>query len=198
MLLLHLLLQPQGAAIPMKFHYPIFWQFGEVVTEELEKAVLERADEMLERLRKSEVTNIAEAISEILKWHLPLSDEDKDLTVPFLPQDDTASQSPLLPDTGTKMGGEEDELQTRGDSNRSLDTGTSGRVAATTQDARFSNMGGETSTAESKGSSPRGRAPGESRPDEQSAEPHSKNAAAEAKEAADSLGKSMRELIIDE
>lgn len=104
-LLLHLLLEPEEAAIPMEFHYPVFWQYGRVGTEELEQAILERADEMLERLRRSKAANKTEAISEILKWNLPFSHEDKDLAGPFFPQEDTASQSPLLPDTGPMMGG---------------------------------------------------------------------------------------------
>ena len=65
----------------MKFHYPIFNRHGNADTVALEKAVLTRADDMLKVLRLKQITNLTDAITEILKRKLPSGQGDKDLGI---------------------------------------------------------------------------------------------------------------------
>merc|ERR1712087_737861 len=50
-LLLHLLLQPDGTDRPAIFHHPVFWSFGCDSVQTIEHRILTHADMMLQRLR---------------------------------------------------------------------------------------------------------------------------------------------------
>lgn len=78
-LLLHMLLQPSQDAIHVRFHNPIFWSFSSFSIPELERAMLIKADDMLEKLREKGVTTLLDAFGEILSWQLPTSQDDRDI-----------------------------------------------------------------------------------------------------------------------
>jgi len=76
-LLLHMLMQlPDRVVI---FHHPVFWSYSRVSTDELEQLIVQKADEMMGRLRSKEVKTLEDALTEIETWQLPLSSYDGDL-----------------------------------------------------------------------------------------------------------------------
>ena len=174
-ILLHLLLQPPGKTIPMMFHHPIFWRFSKLSLPQLEKAMLKRAGEMLDSLRAKGVKNILEAVSEISSWNLPVSEGGRDIILPFPGPTDTANPSTLQPFPGCQTGGGAEEPTTRGDSSRTPGTVVSEGEAAQTKDAKVSNEGGEASAVLSGDFS---------------------SGMQSAADAADSVGKAMREAEI--
>jgi len=79
-LLLHLLLQPRSNTRPIFFHHPVFWSFAGLSKQALEKNIVNRADKMMEALRDQNVKTLGHALSVILSWRIPLSENDMDLT----------------------------------------------------------------------------------------------------------------------
>ena len=79
-LLLHLLLQPSSDALHVTFHHPVFWSFSDEPIDTLQDRILEYADIMLEAMHEEGIQTLGEALDKIMRFKLPLSENDADLT----------------------------------------------------------------------------------------------------------------------
>mmetsp|Transcript_118163 Transcript_118163/g.220950 ORF Transcript_118163/g.220950 Transcript_118163/m.220950 type:complete len:537 (-) Transcript_118163:136-1746(-) len=98
-LLLHLLLQPVGDDRPVIFHHPVFWSFGCDSVQTIEQRILEHADIMLQQLKGMGILSLGDALVEILRWWLPVSNDDHDVVgrQKHLPQSDVCASKSLHP-----------------------------------------------------------------------------------------------------